>query len=377
MRHDMQTFLRNRARALTPTTQVSPAGVGCPPMLQKQPPGGSLLWHQRAASAPVKPGRIFTPSALGRAFACKGAVLNATSSALRTWSEFRTACDITNSPHDLLGRIFFAGAAPDFLGTVPIFLSEDKRMKYLRQICDLISTGLRCVADADSLFGRLQLCESFLFGRANRIYLIPLFRQKSSAFSDISPSLAKSLAWSHCFSSTPKSTTYRPNCVGGFGLVMFTDASLHGLGVCVCSPDGRHMCASSHVPPTVSLSLPAGASPIYVLEIWSVLFAARLPVSSCAQPVGSAFSKATSDTGVAAAAIHHTWLLLEEWGVLPWFERAMPLSTASESVFVVLMGGTCTRLRMSHPQFPFPCPPGQARFTSLKSGQFCLRLASL
>ena len=190
MRHDLQTFLRNRARALTPTTQVSPAGVGCPPMLQKQPPGGSLLWHQRAASAPVKPGRIFTPSALGRAFACKGAVLNATSSALRTWSEFRMACDITNSPHDLLGRSFFAGAAPDFLGTVPLdflgtvptLLSEDRRLEYLRQICDLISTRLCCVADADSLFGRLQLCESSFFGRANRVYLIPLFRQKSSAF---------------------------------------------------------------------------------------------------------------------------------------------------------------------------------------------------
>ena len=118
---------------------------------------------------------------------------------------------------------------------VVIELPADKRKKYRDQIAAILSSGRCTVADADSLYGRLQWAESSVFGRAQKVYLVPIGKQKYSRSSALSARLIVSLKWFHEYLSEPR-VRFFTEPSSSVDYVVFSDASLEGLGACVSSP---------------------------------------------------------------------------------------------------------------------------------------------
>ena len=122
---------------------------------------------------------------------------------------------------------------------------------------EILGSGKCSRADADSLFGRLIFCESAVFGRANRVFLSPIYYQKFTYSGEISDSLRRALLWFKDFLNAPILRMYNPEHVQT-DFVVFSDASLEGLGVVVCSRDSKRYYFSSLVPQAFSKSLPDG-----------------------------------------------------------------------------------------------------------------------
>ena len=168
----------------------------------------------------------------------------------------------------------FLGLQLSLLGPCPLLvLPDEKRLKYRTQIVNVLKCNKFTAAEADPVCGRLLFCESSIFGRACRAYLVPLFKQKLTNSSCISGAVRRSLKWFVSFLDSPKSKWYLQPEVRHPSIVVFTDASTTGLGVCICWPCGYKSTYSSRVPYSFEKTLPKGSSLIYVLEIWAVFFA--------------------------------------------------------------------------------------------------------
>ena len=136
------------------------------------------------------------------------------------------------------------------------------------------------------------------------------------------------------FFSSPKSRRYSAPCVSRASLVIFTDASLTGIGVCFVWPSGRCEYFGADVPQKFASSFPKGSNQIYILEIWAVYLAARLLEQLRSVHTGmrilifvdnnaalSAFIKAAASSFPAGEAIHRAWQIFERLEVVLWFER--------------------------------------------------------
>ena len=234
------------------------------------------------------------------------------------------------------------GNAVPFLGVrlesgprVRLSLPCEKREKYSRQIADRLREGKCSPADADSLFGRLQWCESLLFGRAHRAYLVPVYRQKYARGSDVSARLRMALSWFLEFLSAPRVRFYaQPSSSVDF--VVFSDASLAGLGACVVDQAGVRQDFGSLVPAGYTSSLPPGANAIFILEIWAAvlgILALSFRLNAEGRERANVFLfvdnnaslaslvRASSNCEVAQCAIRDFWRACSASGVTPWLER--------------------------------------------------------
>ena len=125
-----------------------------------------------------------------------------------------------------LGLLLCVNAMPPTL-----YLPEEKRIAYQHQIRDIITSGRCSRSGADSIFGRLQFCEYSIFGRTNRIFLIPIYKRKYAMATSIGPRLSLALRWFAEFLEEPQSRIYRSPVFVYPGGLVFTDASEKRLGV--------------------------------------------------------------------------------------------------------------------------------------------------
>ena len=121
-------------------------------------------------------------------------------------------------------------------------------------------------------------------------------------------------------------------------LAKYIDASTTGIGACFCWPGGCQVRLSPRVPDSFENSFPKGSSLIYAQEAGAVFLAAvvlrdrhphhatrRVVILIDNNAALSAFVKASSSTGPAAAAVAHTWSILGDSQIAPWFEKVPTL----------------------------------------------------
>ena len=214
-----------------------------------------------------------------------------------------------------------------------ITLPEDKRMSYKVGVESLLKQKSCSQIEADSIFGKLQFCESTVFGRASRIFLVPIFSQKTATAPRLYPRLARAFHWLSNFLSEPKSRTYeRPH--KAVDALVFSDASLSGLGAVVCLPGGKRLEFATHVPDTFLSGLQhPGENVIFTLELVAALFAAerlrglQTPAKNIIFFVDNdaslvALIKAATKSRTGSIAAYHFWSVLGSIQVAPWLERA-------------------------------------------------------
>ena len=155
-----------------------------------------------------------------------------------------------------------------------ISLPEEKRVAYKAKVDELLESKYCSQSDADSIFGKLQFCETTVFGRANRIFLVPIYLQKTSSTPRVGPRLERALCWLSNFLTEPKTRVYRrpANTVHA---VVFSDASLTALGAVICLPGGERLEFAPIVPPDFANRLSSGENVIFTLEIIAAMFAAE------------------------------------------------------------------------------------------------------
>ena len=115
--------------------------------------------------------------------------------------------------------------------------------------------------------------------------------------------------------------------------VVFSDASLTGLGVCVLTPSGPMRVFAAQTPVAFSNSLPAGSNEIFILGLIAALMA--LKVMSFLSPVeGSnivlfidnnaslaSIVRAFSKCPVGFSIVSEFWRLADSLSIVPWVER--------------------------------------------------------
>ena len=189
-------------------------------------------------------------------------------------------------------------------------------------------------ADADSIFGRLQFCESAIFGRSHRIFLTPIFKQKYATSRAISPPLKASLKWFSDFLSSPKSVHYDPPGRGSDFLI-FSDASESGLGVVICVPGGGRYSFAAPVPESFFSLLAPGDNAIFILEILGALLAIRVLRDRFARrrkasnvvflidndPALASLIRGSARSDLAGRAIYNFWKVADAAKIVPWLER--------------------------------------------------------
>jgi hypothetical protein len=214
-----------------------------------------------------------------------------------------------------------------------IALPDNKREKYSEQIRSVLFSGKCSSAEADSLFGRLQWSDCVVFGKTNRAFLAPLCKRKRSPRRDISQELRSSMLWFLSFLSSPRKRLYQ-RVDPRVGLVVFSDASLTGLGALVTTPGGERAEFAAIVPPAFASALPGGTNAIYILGRLAALLAARVAASHFRKSPGvqfflfvdnnaslSTLTRATAACPLAAAIARDLWATAVEFSVSPWLER--------------------------------------------------------
>ena len=159
------------------------------------------------------------------------------------------------------------------------------------------------------------------------------FIDKTAPGGPLGKRLRHALVWFYNFLSLPREALYRRPAAGPADLVVFTDASLCGLGVVVVRPSGARLVFSPIFPDSFPGALPQGANLIFVLEVLAVLVAIRA-LEADGVPLGqklaifvhknaasSCLIKATSTCDLACAAIRAIWSVLDRVEAAPWFER--------------------------------------------------------
>ena len=215
---------------------------------------------------------------------------------------------------------------------VSIELPSDKREKYRAQILGILRSGKCSSADADSVYGRLQWAESCIFGRAVKVFLAPIAGRKYSHKTHLSARLKVALEFLASYLIEPRVRLFaRPSRQVDF--VVFSDASLTGLGVCVIPARGPQRLFSCTVPDSFVSSLPAGASAIFILELLAALLGVQLLASDnvCAGKQAYVFidnnaslaslCKGVSKCPEAQKVILSFWSTVDQCGVSPWIER--------------------------------------------------------
>ena len=215
---------------------------------------------------------------------------------------------------------------------VRIELPNDKREAYREQILAILEKGSCSQGDADSLFGRLQFCESAVFGRANRVFMVPIYLQKAAEHSSIPYRLRAALVWFAKFLERPKVRLYkRPSPT--VHAVLFSDASLEAVGAAIYLPGKAPLVYASLVPNWFWGKLNEGDNAIFVLEAFAALFAVqRLAGLGLMKPMNtyvfmdnnaslSVLIKAASKCDLAGAAAFNFWAETEKAGLVPWLER--------------------------------------------------------
>ena len=256
------------------------------------------------------------------------------------------------------------GHAITFLGLrlaasspILIELPSEKRERYMRQISDILLSRKCTVSDADSLYGRLQWAESLVFGRAQKVFLSPISRQKYSRSTKLSARLTSSLVWFQEFLSEPRARFFvNPSPLVDF--VAFSDASLEGLGVCVLPREGPLKKFSSLVPKGFVSSLPPGSNAIFVLELIAALLCCQLLAKkvSCGGKQAflfvdnnaslSSLCKGASNCPVGESVILRFWSEVDRCGLCPWVERVPSAQNLADEPSRDVRAGD---------QVPFPC----------------------
>jgi hypothetical protein len=104
------------------------------------------------------------------------------------------------------------------------------------------------------------------------VYLAPIYQQKYTRGGAISARLRMALLWFLEFLSAPRVRVYaQPSRVVDF--VVFSDASLFGLGASVADRSGGRVDFGCFAPAGFEESLPPGANAIFILEIWAAVLA--------------------------------------------------------------------------------------------------------
>ena len=176
-------------------------------------------------------------------------------------------------------------------------------------------------------------CGGMVFGRSHKIHLYHLLGQKFSKSPRISPELRASLLWFRIFLSTPQAREYvQPRaCVD---LVVFSDASLTGLGVCVATQSRERKCFAAQTPRDFSDRIPSGSNQIFLLELLAALMAVKV-VSSLYPAAGglnfvlfidnnaslSTLVRSFSKCPFGLAIVSEFWLVADHSALRPWVER--------------------------------------------------------
>ena len=165
-------------------------------------------------------------------------------------------------------------------GEIKVSLPDDKRVSYKAIVDDIISSGICPPALAASLAGKLNFGASCVWGRAPRVYLSPIYKQSTGETDEVGVALRHAAHWWSSFLSTSVARTFaRPS--PHVGAILFSDASLSGLGVVLQVKGKEASYYTCHVPHCIRESIPASSNKIFILELYAALLSIQVARDYC------------------------------------------------------------------------------------------------